>query len=298
MSKFLDKLQFCYIHTYVLHVSLMKYNFYIGMLFMIKEYDGEESLEEAKKKILEGNYSEARNILEQSAHDEYGHRYYYLGIVYANDKDYEKAESYLYKTLEVNEEHIGAYLSLADIYNDTGRLELSKPLLEKAYGHDPDNANLLSYLVGVYMHFDEFDNALTFARKLYDKSPNDEIANLIIMLLDKISVELIKSGDLDLAESNAQEIISLNEDHQRGYRLMGLIRQTQKNYKSAVDYFIKALQRDQNDLYILNSLTRNLVQVGDGYSAQLSNNKALELYPDDKIANELKKSVENLIKSY
>ncbi len=265
---------------------------------MTKNNDNENNLELAKNYILDGKYKEAKDILNEMEDSGTGDRNYYLGIIHANDNDYKKAENYFLETLSLNKEYIGAYISLAELYNILDRKEDSKFLLEKAHQQDPNNTRIISYLVGIYTNLNDIDNSIKYTRKLLEISEEKDVSHFLITLLEKKSIDLIMidSDEQKIEEANAyaKEMVSMDEDHPAGYKIMGLIAEKRKDYKLASDYLIKSFQRSQKDSTVLNSLTSCLLKLGDVYNAKISNEKSLEIDPENKTSLQLKKDIENL----
>ncbi len=251
-----------------------------------------KTFEEVKKEIIENNYDKAFLILEDIEENSYGDKNYYTGIIQANKKEYKQAEKSFNKCLEINKNHIGAYLSLSELYNIQNKHEKAKDILEKAYNIDPNNINVNSYLSGLYMHLNLYERAIPHLRIINDKDKNQNIQKLLILSLEETFNRKIEEENYEKAKVYAEELIQINDEYHGGYKLLGIINHKLGYTKNASEFYIKAFQRLSDDINIANLLTHSLIEINDYENAKFTNNKALQIDPNNRLANDLKKEID------
>jgi tetratricopeptide (TPR) repeat protein len=173
--------------------------------------------------------------------------------------------------------------------------EKAKDILEMAYSIDPNNININSYLAGLYMHLNLYEKAIPHLRKINDKEKNQNIQKLLILSLEEISNRKIEEEDYKQAKEYAEELINLNDEYHGGYKLLGIINHKMGNPKNASEFYIKAFQRLSDDINIANLLTHSLIEINDYENAKFTNNKALQIDPNNRLANDLKKEIDKKI---
>ncbi len=250
-------------------------------------------LEEIKNDIVKNDFDKAMKKLKNLDENDFGDKNYLMGVILANKKNFDKAEDYFQKTLEINNKHIGAYLSLSELYNIQEKSSKAKDVLEKAYEIDPDNINIIPYLAGLYMHLGDYQNAVTYLHKLNIDNQNDNITNLLLLALESLSNEKLEGGELYEAEELAKEMININDDYYGGYKMLGIINQKKNNKKEASENLIQAFKRVSDDINIANLLTYSLIELGDFENAKYANEKALIIDPNNRLAIDFKKQIIN-----
>lgn len=251
--------------------------------------------EKIKSELVLGNYDKCLEMLSEIEENELGEKNYLLGVVYAGRKNYGEAEKLLLKSLEINKNHIGAYLTLSELYNVQEQYEKAREILKKANTLDPDNINIITYLAGLEMHLKEYKDAIFYIRKVLKDNDDIKIRNLLVKALESKTIEEIENGYYDEVKYNAEEMISLNDEYAGAYKLLGLYYNYMQDYEAAAENFIKAFQRSSNDIDIINYLTASLIKIGDIKNAKISNEYALAIEPENGIAKEYKLKIDDSI---
>jgi tetratricopeptide (TPR) repeat protein len=269
------------------------------------ENDNSAIIDRVKEHIIKGEFEKSLNLLSQIEENDLGEKNYYLGVTYANLKEKDKSERHLKEALRINNEHLGAYLTLSEMYSLNKRFDEAHSLLEKAYELDPENFNVLTYLAGLEMYLKNYDKAITLLKNILSNEKlktssdynqhNEKIQVLLIKALETKGEETIKNDKYDETDKYANELIARNEDYAGGYRLLGKKHYVQQNYKEAVDHLIKAFQRRPDDTETTNMLTHALIEVGDVENAKVTNDQVLKLNPSDENALRLKEEVNALL---
>jgi len=110
-----------------------------------------------------------------------------IAYSYSALKDNAKAEEAYKKSIEVKSDDAAAYIGLAGLYFNTGKAAEAKPLVEKAVGIDPSNADA-HYLYGMTLVGENPAKAKTEFEefvKLAPSAPNAAIAKQLITELEK-----------------------------------------------------------------------------------------------------------------
>jgi tetratricopeptide (TPR) repeat protein len=247
--------------------------------------------------IMNGNLDRGEALLGKVKDDFGGEKDYLWGVIHANRKEYDNAEKCFNRTISQNEKHIGAYLSLSELYNIQEKYDDAKDILERVYKIDPENINVLSYLAGLNMYLKKYDDAIKLFRAIQSKDEklkNDEqIKKLFIKALEGKAETDIRDGKFDDLEHYAREIIEIDNDYAGGYKLMGIIHLNNSDYKKASEYFIRAFQGLSSDVNIANLLTQSLIGMNDFENARVSNDYALKIDPDNQQATKFKDMLDN-----
>jgi tetratricopeptide (TPR) repeat protein len=118
---------------------------------------------------------------------------YGLGIAYGSFGDYQKAESYLLRALDLNDEDPRVSYALGKLYSrDDKRLKKALGYAEDALKREPTNHRFL-YLVGwIYYRMGDNDKALEFMRKALAADPENGTYRSQVRILEE---ELSNKGE-------------------------------------------------------------------------------------------------------
>jgi tetratricopeptide (TPR) repeat protein len=118
---------------------------------------------------------------------------YGLGIAYGKFKDYKKAETYLLRALDLNDDDPMVYYALGKLYSqDDKRLKKALGYAEDALKREPTNPRFL-YLVGwVYYRMGDERKALEFMKKALAADPENGAYRSQVRILEE---ELSNEGE-------------------------------------------------------------------------------------------------------
>lgn len=239
---------------------------------------------EIKLLLVNNKHDEAWELLQNINENDLGEKNYLIGIIYANKQEVENAEKYLKKAIEINNKHIGAYLSLSELYNMQEKHDSAKELLETAYRIDSSNINIISYLAGIYLLQKNYDDAITLLKQLLNDSDEIMIKKLLVKALEEKSMSKIKNNDFSDINEIADEMIDILEDYAGGYKIKGICAMNSKEYHEASEYLIKAFQKSDKDIETANLLTRALIEINDYENAKTVNDYAIKIESDNQQA--------------
>jgi len=98
--------------------------------------------------------------------------HYILGLVLAEEGDFEESEKYYRATLNIKPDAVFALNSLGMLLYDQKKLDESLQVIHKASQLDPDNSQIHSNLAEVYRALKQFSNALTEDIKAFRINPS------------------------------------------------------------------------------------------------------------------------------
>lgn len=163
--------------------------------------------------------------------------YQYLGDYYLLSKNYQSAEKYYLKSLELNPVLGNSYTSLAEIYSDYYKNQVSAiKYIDLAINIDSNNAELYFQKGLIYSKFNEFNNAI----KNYNISINIADTNYYNHYNKALCYGF--ENKFDLAIESAFKALKINNKHSESYNLIGVCYAKKKSYKNACHYFGKAIE--------------------------------------------------------
>ncbi len=225
---------------------------------------------------------------------------YWLGQIAIYDQDYAKAELFLKKALIDNPSDARTYLALGFLHDDRLK-ELGfgehKEILKKAVELDPGYREAVYQLAEAYYNSGTGTTSgmgTTRAKQVIAKflaiQKND--VNILSLLA---SIEL-KLGYHDRAQEIYTQIAGLLPNESSSYYNLGMVYFYKKEYKIALEQFLKAIEIDEN----LNAF----LYAGITYRMMGENQLALDYYrerirrktgDDDKWAKEAMKGVRKIL---
>lgn len=195
------------------------------------------------------------------------------------------------KCLTLNPNSASAMFELAKIYSGNGDMTSSSLLLEKAIHIDPENKWYQVLLAQIYQQGKQYKKAADLYGQLYKLDPeNLEYLYMNAALLssaenfdqaidvynelekkvginDQISVEkqqiYLSEGKVKEAQAELQKLIDFNPKEPRYYGLMADFYLGQKDEANALKYYLKILEIDPDNGFVLFSLTSFYREKGD-----------------------------------
>jgi len=212
-----------------------------GYLLQKMNVDEAKSVTEQRFSIALNEYTSALQYFPESSRI-----YLNMGVLEMGLKDFTKAEEFLNKALELDEENLGASFILAFLYahlkNETKMNAVYERFLKQAHRLQPENLQISEYLGQFY----------------FEKGNVEEASNVYRML------------------------VSVHPDYVNGYFWLGFLAESQGKRKEAISFWEKTIQMDPNHADALNSLGYLYAEEGTRLQeANLLVRKALELRPDE-----------------
>ncbi len=121
------------------------------------------------------------------------------------DEEYEKAQNYLNRAVELEEDSVEAWLLLADVYIAQDETEDAIQVLEKVLELEKDSTEAYEKLIEVYAGRKEYDEIAKIAENVTDNS-----------IMDLFSDYLVTAPVPDMEPGEYDDIISLEISSQQG----------------------------------------------------------------------------------
>ena len=209
-----------------------------------------------------------------------------IGLSYYYLNDFQNAEKYFLKVLNLNPKQPESYINLSEIYYRQKMYASAIELLLRGKAENPDNMILKHYLARVYMADSRLDSALYELHEILENEPENYDAYYD---LGRASFEL---GNYASAIDCFENILKYKEDNAWVYYYLGEAYEANDEVDKALSNFLKATAVDK-DLSIAYKKAAIL------FLARGENEDAIEYFEDYlnfNIPDEEKKQTENLIK--
>jgi len=206
--------------------------------------------EKASKLFANEKYKElisyAEEILELNPNDE--NAFYYKGLAFLYQANYEIANYNFDKALEINPSHedaldnkVVALFNIAYRLNERDRYEQALPLLERALEIDPEDLNSLIEITFTLNSLERNEEALSYGNKAIMVYPED------FSLLNNKGTTLFQMADYEEAIKYFDMSLEINPENLFALFNKGTSLYELGRYEEARTYFDKALEIDPKD---------------------------------------------------
>ncbi len=176
----------------------------------------------------------------------------HLGIIYLEQKDYEKAEIYLKKAIQINKEEPNGYVNYGLFLYRKGQLDEAEKVLENALKLSPKNVLAINNLGLVYeARFDHPKAVETFKQAL-------KIQPDYLPALSNIALSLNKAGKLIEALSYAQQGLAQDPNSKPLLINTAVVYQGVGDIKQAIDANLNVISQDNQNMLAYNNLFYSL----------------------------------------
>lgn len=142
---------------------------------------------------------------------------YYTGLAAARVKEYEKAEKYFLKAVELDYMGSNSYLALHEFYVDTKDTTKIEDNLKKGFELHPDDDRLLTSLINFYLQSSRNDEALVYLNTAIETDPENHSFYNARGVLNDIN------KDYDAALADYTKALELKPDYFEPILNMGVI---------------------------------------------------------------------------
>ena len=130
-----------------------------------------------------------------------------LGIIYENEKNYNKAQEYYEKALNINSNYAPAANNLACLFAEHGgNIDVALTLAQKAKEQMPDDPQISDTLGWIYYKKNVPGTAIIYLREAVDKTPEQPLARY------HLGMAYYKNGNPDLARNELRTALKINPD--------------------------------------------------------------------------------------
>jgi tetratricopeptide (TPR) repeat protein len=249
------------------------------------------------------------NTLFLSADDKPGTVVYVnIGNIYGNNHDYDKAEVYYRKALDLRNETLLANTNLGKIFLIKGNFDSAYYYIYKSYKLDTLSPEPMLALAQLYANFKMLPEAIKWLEKIQTITPNymnssqmlaelkqeqqeggnvirTPVESLKIAALEKDSYKNYQEKNYDKAVEELKELIKINPAGKAGYyNNIGISYLERGMLKEAKEYFEKAVEEKSDFSTAYNNLGSVYEKMGDKIKARESYKKALDADPNNQTA--------------
>lgn len=244
---------------------------------LVYNYDAEYYNQKGIESYNLNDYEKAENYFLKAVqlnHSEYK-AYNNLANIEFSRKNHEKSIEYYQKAIKHNSEYPEAYHNLALVYKDKNDLKKQRKYLIKAIKLDPLNSGLYCDLALNYYNGEMPEQAkLNFEKVItLDKYNFNANYNLGVIYANELN--------LDKAEEYLTNAIMANNNDADSYLQLANIYQTTGNYKEAMECYIKSLELNPKDAGTLISLGKIYLKNKNYENAAKVLNQAKDASPNN-----------------
>ncbi|GEM_PF-6747269 len=258
-------------------------------------------------------------------------KYYDKAVKYYKDGKFGKAESKLLKAIDKDPNFADAYLLLAKVYAKTRQIDKCQQYATKAYNLNKNNPETMELMYELAAYNKNKADMEKYGLEIL-KMKGKNASKVEIGRMEQLAIQYFQMGNMKKAEEIYQKIMEYKPDYTYAYLNLGKIFIAMKNYHKARNIFEKAIANgvDNEDIdFILASMycnefkeykkamplfekliKNNSKYKKDAYSYMINAcketanlDKGIEIcslflkdYPDDKLAPEVKKRLEQFKK--
>jgi tetratricopeptide (TPR) repeat protein len=238
------------------------------------------------------NYDKAIEDFQLALKDnpENGEAHYYLAVCYKEKGDYEKMLTHLEKAEQLYPKKLEDYEKLRqDAWTklfDSGKSKAEQEKWEEARQDFmlasrllPSRYEAFSNLGYVWQYLDNNDSSYFYYTRAY------EIAPEAILVLENYASLCFNIGKYDLAENLYKKILEKDPNHANAMARLGDILAEKEDYQTAVDYYNRALDVEQDNCNLWFRLgVLYFQEMKETDSAITAFSRAVDYCPDDKDA--------------
>lgn len=205
-----------------------------------------------------------------------------LADLYYTRKNYDEAEAE-YRKLTVQEPRNGlAFSRLGKVYSEKGDLKKAVSILEKGYGSNLDDLNIIADLCEYYIRDKRIDKAMALCTDRTKKDPNDAFS---YNLIGKIHILKKQYND---AENAFNKVIAIKPTWGAPHQNLAQLFVIQGKYDEAVNKYRMLIEKAPKNQSSYLSLGQLYEVTGNFAEAISLYEKAIELFPDSWVmANNL-----------
>ena len=226
-----------------------------------------EKIDKAMSLFKERKYKESVDMFHSVLETEPDNADVYnnLAVAYSCLSDFEHAENYFIKALELDPQLAQAYINLSDLYYKAGDLPAAIGTLQKGSYELQDNLTIAHLLARVYIDDQRWDDAIEELERVLDGEPENydafydlghvcfelgdygaAISNFETVLEYKLDSELLyyslaqayeANNEIDKAISNYLKSIAVNDKFALAYKKVGILFLARNDFEDAIEYF-------------------------------------------------------------
>ena len=196
-----------------------------------------EKIDKAMELFKEGKYKECIDTFHavlETAPDN-ADVYNNLAVAYSCVADFEHAENYFVKALELDPQLAQAYINLSDLYYKAGDLASAVGTLQRGSYELQDNLTIAHLLARVYIDDQRWEDAIEELERVLDGEPENYDAYYD---LGHVMFEL---GDYESAISNFENVTEYRQDSELLYYALAQAYEANNEIDKAISNYLKSI---------------------------------------------------------
>ena len=181
-------------------------------------------------------------VVEKSSED--ATSWYYLGTMYDEINNIEKAENAYKKVISLREEYTLAHKNLAVMYLKHHMHEKAIPYAQKAVELDPLDYQGYYIQGTIAIAEKDFDTAILNYEKALALNPE------ILAIYTNLGAAYFATNQLDKAYDTLKKVVEIDDENATAHYHLGNISQIQKEYEDAFKHFQKAYNSEASTLHL------------------------------------------------
>ena len=233
-----------------------------------------EKIDKAMSLFKEKKYKEAIDAFSAVLETEPDNADVYnnMGVAYSCTGDFEHAENYYVKAIELDPQMAQAYINLSDLYYKAGDLASALGTLQRGSYELENNLTIAHLLARVYIEDQRWEDAIVELDRVLDGEPENydayydlghvyfelgdyeaAISNFETVIEYQENNELLyyalaqayeANNEIDKAISNYLKAIAVNDKFTLAYKKVGILFLARNDYEDAIEYFENYLEFD------------------------------------------------------
>ena len=200
----------------------------------------------------------------------------YIGSMYLNDSQYQKARGYFQNLLKSKPNDILIYCSLGDAYIGLQNLDSAKIMYQKAFAIDPKNSTVLVNLGKMALLTDDNQSANDY----FDKAKKNDRKNPAIYCSIAEACYGLSKKDTTAGKKYLIQGMEINSKYPGFHMLTGDWEAFKKNYGMAANAYERAIFFDSTSTLAYRKLGKVYADARFNRQALDKYNKCIEINPD------------------
>lgn len=242
--------------------------------------------------------------------------YVNLGNIYANKGDYDIADVYYRKSLDLRKEQVIANTNVGKVFMIRNNFDSAYFYIQRSHTYDTLSPEPMHAMATMYARFDKLPEAISWLEKIHKVVPqymnsqemlkqlklelnvknagiqtdttklSDDFAAKI-MQMENISYNSYSQKQYDKAVGELMELIKINPARSSAYyNNIGMCYLDQQKYNEAIEAFSQSAKADPMFSTAYNNLGQAYEKMGDRQKAVDNYKKATEVDPNNQIAKQ------------
>ncbi len=197
-----------------------------------------------------------------------------IGSLYAEIKDFNKAQKYFEKGVKLRPDISFGYFNLGVLQQNLGKYHSAINNYKKSINIDDKNYYAYNNIAICYEKLEVYKESIYYFEKTINSNPKFLEAYINISIIYK------KINDLSLAKSWLEKAIVLDNKYHKTYFTLASIYKNEDNFDAAIKFYEKSIELNSTHAYSYYNLGNIYREVREFEKAKSNYNKALKIKKD------------------